>query len=288
MNILVTGSKGQLGNELRVLSLQFPEHSFLFTDIDELDICDKEAIEEIVLKNHIQLIINCAAYTAVDKAEQEQQFAFKLNAEAVGNLCEVAQTNKVFLVQISTDYVFDGLKKGAYLETDKTHPVSVYAKTKCKGEEIIQQHQLPSLIIRTSWLYSSFGNNFVKTILRLSQEKTHLNVISDQVGAPTYARDLAKAILQIISSGKLPKNPEIYNYANEGSISWYDFAVAILEISGSKTPVHPIPTKDYPLPAPRPANSLFCLDKIKKDYGINIPFWKDSLKECLSIILSKG
>jgi dTDP-4-dehydrorhamnose reductase len=224
----------------------------------------------------------------VDKAEQEQQNAFKLNAEAVGNLCEVAQGCRIFLVHISTDYVFDGIKKGAYLETDPTNPISVYAKTKCKGEEIIQQHQLPSLIIRTSWLYSSFGNNFVKTILRLSNEKTHLNIIFDQVGAPTYARDLAKAILQIISTGKLPKQPEIYHFANEGKISWYDFAVAILEISGSKTPVHPIPATDYPLPAARPANSLFCLDKIKNDFGISIPFWKDSLKECLSIILNKG
>jgi dTDP-4-dehydrorhamnose reductase len=285
MNVLVTGSNGQLGNELRLLSGQYPEHSFLYTDIAELDICDKTAIEELVCKNHIQLIINCAAYTAVDKAEQEQQFAFKLNAEAVGNLCEVAQNNKIFLVHISTDYVFDGLKKGPWLETDKTNPFSVYGKTKCKGEEIIQQHQLPSLIIRTSWLYSSFGNNFVKTILRLSHEKQHLNVISDQIGAPTYARDLAKAILQIISTGKLPKKPEIYHFANEGKISWYDFAVAILEISGSKTPINPIPATDYPLPAPRPANSLFCLDKIKKDFGISIPFWKDSLKECLNIIL---
>jgi dTDP-4-dehydrorhamnose reductase len=287
MNVLITGSKGQLGNELRVLSAQFPDHSYFFTDIAELDICDKTAIEETVARNRIGLIINCAAYTAVDKAEQEQQFAFKLNAEAVGNLCEVAQNNKIFLIHISTDYVFDGLKKGPYLETDKTRPVSVYAKTKCKGEEIIQQHQLPAFITRTSWLYSSFGNNFVKTILRLSQEKTHLNVICDQFGAPTYARDLAKAILQMISSGNLPKKPEIYHFANEGKISWYDFAVAILEISGSKTPVHPIPAIDYPLPAQRPANSLFCLDKIKRDFGIGIPFWKDSLKDCLNIILNK-
>jgi dTDP-4-dehydrorhamnose reductase len=180
----------------------------------------------------------------------------------------------------STDF-----NNGCYLETDVTNPTSVYGKTKCKGEEIMLQHQLPSFIIRTSWLYSSFGNNFVKTILRLSHEKTHLNVISDQIGAPTYARDLAKAILQMISSGKLPQKPEIYHFANEGKISWYDFAVAILQISGSKTPVHPIPAVDYPLPAPRPANSLFCLDKIKGDFGISIPFWKDSLKDCLNILL---
>jgi dTDP-4-dehydrorhamnose reductase len=284
MKILVTGSNGQLGNEIRVLSEQFSEHSYLFTDIAELDICDKTAIEEIIVKNHIQLIINCAAYTAVDRAEQEQQFAFKLNAEAIGNLCEVAQSNDIFLVHISTDYVFDGHKKGPYLETDLPNPFSVYGKTKCKGEEIILQHQLPSIIIRTSWLYSSFGNNFVKTILRLSHEKTHLNVISDQIGAPTYARDLAKVILQIIASGKLPDKPEIYHFANEGRISWFDFAIAILELSNINMPVKPIPALDYPLPAPRPANSLFCLDKIKNHYKITIPFWKDSLKDCLKAI----
>jgi dTDP-4-dehydrorhamnose reductase len=287
MNVLITGSKGQLGNELLILSKNFSQHSYFFTDIAEMDICDKTAIEEVVTKNKIDIIINCAAYTAVDKAEQEQQYAFKLNAEAVGNLCEVAQNYKIFLIHTSTDYVFDGRKNGPYLETDKTNPVSVYGKTKCKGEEIIMQHQLPSLIIRTSWLYSSFGNNFVKTILRLSHEKTHINVVSDQIGAPTYARDLASAIIQIVSSEKFPGKPVIYHYANEGKISWYDFALAILEISGSNTPIHPIPAKDYPLPAPRPSNSLFCLDKIKKDFGISIPFWKDSLTDCLEIILGQ-
>jgi dTDP-4-dehydrorhamnose reductase len=287
MNKLVTGSNGQLGSELRLLCGHYTEHSFLFTDLAEMDICDKAAMEELVAKNHIQLIINCAAYTAVDKAETDQQNAFRINAEAVGNLCEVAQNCKIFLIHISTDYVFDGAKKGAWLETDKTDPVSVYGKTKCKGEEIIQQHQLPSLIIRTSWLYSAYGNNFVKTILRLSNEKTHLNVISDQIGAPTYARDLAIAVMKIIASGKLPAKPEIYHFANEGCISWYDFAVAILELSGSKTPVHPIPAKDYPLPAPRPANSLFSLTKIKNDFGVITPFWKDSLKDCLNILLPK-
>lgn len=284
MNILVTGTNGQLGNEIRVLSEQFPQHSFFFTDINELDICDKESIEVFVNRNKIELIINCAAYTAVDKAEQEQQFAFKLNAEAVGNICEVTQNNHIFLVHISTDYVFDGTKKEAYVETDITNPISVYGKTKCKGEEIIIQHCLPSYIIRTSWLYSSFGNNFVKTILRLSAEKPKLNIINDQIGAPTYARDLAKAILIMISSGKLPKKPEIYHYANEGKISWYDFALAIVEIAKRNAAVKPIPTAEYLLPATRPANSLFCLDKIKKDFNLNIPFWKESLRDCMELL----
>ena len=281
MKILVTGSNGQLGNEIRLLSELYTEHSFFFTDIEELDICSKTAVSEYLSANQIEVIINCAAYTAVDKAEQEQDLAFKINADAVENLCEASRNKHIFLVHISTDYVFDGTKAGAYRESDLTNPVSSYGKSKRMGEEFILQYQIPSFIIRTSWLYSSFGNNFVKTILRLAAEKPQLNVISDQIGAPTYARDLAKAILQMISSGKIPGQPEIYNFANQGKISWYEFAVAILELSGSNTPVNPIPAKDYLLPAPRPANSIFDLGKIKKDYKIEIPFWKDSLEECL-------
>lgn len=281
MKILVTGSNGQLGNEIRLLSEQNVKHSFYFTDIEELNICDKTAVFDFLSTNQIDIIINCAAYTAVDKAEQEKELAFKINAEAVENLCEAARIKNIFLVHISTDYVFDGNKQGAYLESDPTNPVSSYGKSKQKGEEIIFQYQIPSIIIRTSWLYSSFGNNFVKTILRLAAEKQQLNVIIDQIGAPTYAHDLAIAILQMISVGKMPNKPEIYNFANEGKISWYEFAVAILELSGSKTPVKPILAKDYHQPAPRPINSLFDLGKIKKDYKIEIPFWKDSLEKCL-------
>jgi len=284
MRVLITGSNGQLGNEIRLLANDYSKHQFFFTDVDELDICDLNAVEAFVSLNSIEVIINCAAYTAVDKAEQEAEKAFKINADAVENLCKVAQKHKVFLVHVSTDYVFDGQKKGAYLETDTTNPVSVYAKSKRKGEEIILQYQIPSVIIRTSWLYSSFGGNFVKTILRLAAEKPHLNIVSDQIGAPTYARDLADAILKIVSSGKFPAHPEIYHYANEGRISWFDFATAIIELTHSKTPVYPIPAKDYPTPATRPANSLFCLDKIKNDYNITIPFWKDSLRDCLGVL----
>ena len=287
MKILVTGSNGQLGNEMRLLTSQYPGHSFLFTDIAELDICDKSAVEEMVAGKNIQVIVNCAAYTAVDKAEQEPQQALKLNAGAVENLCEVSQNHNIFLVHISTDYVFDGLKSGFYSETDNTNPVSVYGKTKRKAEEIILQYQIPSFIIRTSWLYSSFGNNFVKTILRLSKEKPFLNIVSDQIGAPTYARDLAQAVMKMISSGKLPQHPEIYHYANEGKISWYDFALAIVELTNGNIPVNPIPAKDYPVAATRPANSMFCLDKIKADFDISIPFWKDSLKDCLNILMNE-
>jgi dTDP-4-dehydrorhamnose reductase len=285
MKILVTGSKGQLGNEIRLLSGQFSENSYLFTDIEELDICDKDAVDDFLSANPVDLIINCAAYTAVDKAEQDAEAAFRLNDDAVDNLCSAAQKRSIFLLHTSTDYVFDGSKKGAYLESDPTNPVSVYGKSKLKGEEILIKYQMPSMIIRTSWLYSSFGGNFVKTILRLAADRPQLNVVCDQFGAPTYARDLAKAILQIVSSGKFPMKPEVYHFANEGRISWYDFAVAILELAGSKTTVNPIPAIEWPTPAARPANSLFSLDKIKKDFDITIPFWKDSLGECLEVLL---
>jgi len=287
MRILVTGSNGQLGNEIRLLAKDYSQHQFFFTDVDELDIYDKNAVNAFVSLNKIEVILNCAAYTAVDKAEQEEENAFKINAIAVGNLCEIARPHKVFLLHVSTDYVFDGNKTGAYLETDTTNPISVYAKSKRKGEEFILQYQIPSIIIRTSWLYSSFGSNFVKTILRLAAEKPQLNIVSDQIGAPTYARDLADAMLKIVSSGKLPTHPEIYHYANQGKISWFDFATAIIELTNSKTPVYPIPAKDYPTPATRPANSLFSLDKIKNDYNITIPDWKDSLRDCLEVLKGK-
>ncbi len=284
MNILVTGSKGQLGNDLRVLSLDYPQHHYVFTDIEELNICDESAVFDFVSENNIDLIINCAAYTAVDKAEQEQQKALELNATAVEYLCKAAISAQAFLIQISTDYVFDGKKTSPYIETDVVGPVSAYGNTKLKGEEVILKYGLPSLIIRTSWLYSSFGNNFVKTILRLAKEKPELRIIADQYGTPTYARDLAKAILDIISFNSLPDHPEIYHFSNGGDTTWYDFAKAITELSGINIPVHPIETKDYPTAATRPQYSIFSKDKIIRDFNLQIPDWKDSLKKCLAIL----
>jgi dTDP-4-dehydrorhamnose reductase len=284
MKILITGSKGQLGRELQVLSADYSQHRYFFSDIEELDICDEAAVSSFIRENQIELIINCAAYTAVDKAEQERDAAFKLNAAAVENLCKAAIANKTYLVHISTDYVFDGTKKSPYTETDAVNPVSAYGRSKLKGEEVIFQYALPSLIIRTSWLYSSFGNNFVRTILRLAHEKPELRIIADQYGTPTYARDLAKAILEIISFHPLPRKPELYLFSNHGDTTWYEFAKAITELSGINIPVHPIETKDYPTAATRPQYSIFSKDKIIHDFHLQIPEWKDSLKECLAVL----
>jgi len=284
MKILITGSKGQLGRELQVLSADYPQHRYFFSDIEELDICDEAAVSSFLKENQIELIINCAAYTAVDKAEQERDAAFQLNGTAVENLCKAAVPNKTYLVHISTDYVFDGTKNSPYNETDAVNPVSVYGSSKLRGEEVILKYALPSLIIRTSWLYSSFGNNFVKTILRLAHEKPELRIIADQYGTPTYARDLAKAILEIISFHPLPGKPELYLFSNHGDTTWYEFAKAITELSGINIPVHPIETKDYPTAATRPQYSIFSKDKIIRDFHLQIPEWKDSLEECLAVL----
>ncbi|HNW69940.1 MAG TPA: dTDP-4-dehydrorhamnose reductase [Bacteroidales bacterium] len=284
MKILITGSKGQLGNELRVLSADYPQHQYFFCDIEELDVCNEAAVLSFIKEYQIELIINGAAYTAVDKAEQDRDAAFKLNAGAVENLCKAALANKTYLVHISTDYVFDGTKKSPYTEADAVNPVSVYGSSKLRGEEMIYKYALPSLIIRTSWLYSSFGNNFVKTILRLANEKPELRIIADQHGSPTYARDLAKAILDIISFHPLPGNPELYLFSNLGETTWYEFAKVITELSAINIPVIPIETKDYPTAATRPQNSIFSKDKIIRDFHLQIPEWKDSLKECLALL----
>ncbi len=282
--ILVTGSNGQLGNELRVLSAAYPQHRYFFTDIEELDICNEKAVNEFVSKNNFTHIINCAAYTAVDKAEQEQLQAHKLNVDAVDYLCRAAKAAKAFFVHVSTDYVFDGKKNTPYTETDAVCPVSAYGITKLQGEEVVLKHGMPSLIIRTSWLYSSFGNNFVKTILRLSKEKPFLRVVADQHGTPTYARDLAKAILEIISSHPLPGKPGIYHFSNAGAITWFDFAKAITELSGIVIDIQPVETKDYPTAAVRPQYSVFSKEKIVRDFNLQIPDWKESLKACLDIL----
>jgi dTDP-4-dehydrorhamnose reductase len=277
-NVLVTGAGGQLGSELKKLA---PKEGFFFTDRTDLDISDKEVLEKFITENKIDTIINCAAYTAVDKAEEDQENADLINHQAVRVMAELAKAKDLKLVHISTDYVFDGKWYKPYKEDDPTNPNSVYGATKRRGEEaILEIAPKNSVIIRTSWIYSSFGANFVKTMLRLGKEKKELGVIYDQIGTPTYAKDLASAILEILPQIALQK-PEIYHYSNEGAISWYDFAKEIMKMAKLSCQINPIETWQYPTPAARPHYSLLNKSKIKKDFGLKIPYWKDSLNECL-------
>lgn len=285
-SILVTGAKGQLGSELKeIINLNpISDCSFVFTDIDTLDITDKIAIENFVNENNIELIVNCAAYTAVDKAETETDNATVINSIAPAYLAETAIKHKARLIHISTDYVFDGTGNIPYKEDDETNPRSAYGLTKQGGELAIMNILSESIIIRTSWLYSTYGNNFVKTILKYGKERGTLDVVTDQIGTPTYAFDLAKVIIKIIESfysGITDFKPGIYHYTNEGVCSWYDFAKEILAMSGIACIVNPIETKDYPLPAKRPSYSILNKSKIKSTFNISIPYWKDSLRECL-------
>ena len=279
-NILVTGSNGQLGSDIRDLSSNY-DYNFFFTDVAELDITDQKAIELFVETNSINTIINCAAYTAVDRAEEQQELADKINHQAVRLLGEISKQRDISLVHISTDYVFDGESYRPYVEDDLVAPQSVYGETKLLSEQALAEiNPKNSIIIRTSWVYSSHGNNFVKTMLRLGKERAELGVIFDQIGTPTYARDLAKAILDIlpqIQNSKL----NIYHYSNEGVLSWYDFAKEIMRMAKIDCKVNPIETKAYPTPAKRPHYSLLNKAKIKDEFSITIPYWKDGLDECL-------
>jgi dTDP-4-dehydrorhamnose reductase len=284
MKIIVTGSNGQLGNELRLLAPDYPDFNFIFTDVAELDITRETDVDLFVKTEHPSVIINCAAYTAVDKAETEPHAAFLINTTAVGILARVASQYNALLVHLSTDYVFDGTAFMPYRENDRTNPVSVYAKSKNGGELQVQSFSKNALVIRTSWLYSEFGNNFVKTMMKLGKERGRLNVVCDQVGTPTYARDLAKALLAILHSGQEIKGVDFFHYANEGAASWYDFAKAIIGFSGINCIINPIETKDYPTPASRPCYSIFNKTKIKQRFGLEIPFWQDSLRECVAKI----
>jgi len=282
-NILVTGSKGQVGSELKALSTNY-KYNFFFTDRTSLDITNPKEIEEFVAVNNIDTIINSAAYTAVDKAEKDIESANLVNHIAVKNLAQIAKNKNIKLIHISTDYVFDGSNFKPYNEDDKTNPNSVYGQSKLDGEEsMLSLNPENSIIIRTSWVYSSFGNNFIKTMLRLGKEKDSLGVIFDQVGTPTYARDLAKAILEILPNVKNSK-VEIYNYSNEGVLSWYDFAKEIMRMAKLDCTVNSIETKEYPTPAKRPHYSLLNKSKIKEKFGIIIPYWKDSLDKCLKVM----
>ena len=282
--ILVTGANGQLGNEMRAISSGYHAFNFLFVTKDDLRIDYMDAVKNYFSSHSIDYCVNCAAYTAVDKAETESETALLINATAVGNLAAVCKNYSTQFIHISTDYVFDGTATVPYTEDHPVAPVNTYGATKLKGEELAWQNNSGSIIIRTSWVYSSFGNNFVKTMLRLMKEKEQLNVVSDQEGCPTYAADLAATIMQIITSGKAAEQPGIYNYSNTGVINWYQFAVAIKELSGSKCLVNPIPSSNYPTPAKRPSYSVMDTAKIQQTFNIAIPFWKDSLQKCLSLL----
>lgn len=280
-NILVTGAKGQLGSEIRALSVLYPQHEFTFTDRTIFDLSNLCTMEDFFENKKFDGIINCAAYTAVDKAESEKELSDTINHRFVSMLAKIAKKNNSALVHISTDYVFNGQNHRPYIESDPTDPQGVYGRTKRDGENaILSVAPSNTVIIRTSWVYSSFGNNFLKTMLRLGKERDDLGVIFDQIGTPTYARDLAQTILEILPRIKNEK-PEIYHYSNEGVASWYDFAEAIFELSGVNCKVSPITTDQYPTPASRPHYSLLNKSKIKTEFGITIPYWRDSLKECL-------
>ena len=284
MNILVTGSKGQLGNEIRSISNQYPDYHFVFTDVAELDITEYQQIDSFFKENNINFVINCAAYTAVDKAEQEIDTARYINVNAVKYLSQIAKKHHALLIHVSTDYVFDGKNHKPYTEEDIICPTSAYGKTKAEGETEVRNYAEKAIIIRTSWLYSSYGNNFVKTILKYGKERGKLNVVFDQIGTPTYAADLAFAILEIIPQLNSKLTIDTYHFSNEGVSSWYDFAKEIVELSNMDCIINPIETKDYPLPAPRPHYSVLDKTKIKKEFHIDIPYWKDSLKKCLKLL----
>ncbi len=281
--ILVTGANGQLGSEIKFLS-NGVEAEFIFTDKEELDITSSEKILEFYQSTPFDAIINCAAYTAVDKAESDVDLAYSINASAVGHLASLALEKGLKMIHISTDYVFDGKAYRPYSADDVPNPSSIYGKSKEKGENLMLSINPPnSVIIRTSWVYSSFGHNFVKTMLRLGTEKPTLNVVSDQIGSPTYARDLASAILEILP--KLASDGcKIYHYSNEGTASWFDFALAIMEMKELPCQILPIPTEAYPLPAPRPFFSLLNKSAIKADFDLKIPHWRVSLKNALELI----
>ena len=281
MNILVTGCNGQLGTELQKIAASETKHHWLFTDVDTLDICDKEAVEHCFSANSIEVCINCAAYTAVDKAEDEPELAERINAYAPQVLAKTCLKHNALLIHISTDYVFDGTSEVPYLVSDAVNPQSVYGRTKAKGERLIRESGCSYFIVRTAWLYSAVGKNFVKTMLMLGDTKDEINVVADQKGCPTWAYDLACALFRLIQlNGNKPAH-ETFHFTNEGQITWYDFATAIMEIGGKQCKVNPITTDQYPTKARRPAYSVLDLSKIKDYTGMKIPFWRESLVKCI-------
>jgi dTDP-4-dehydrorhamnose reductase len=277
--IAVTGADGQLGSELRALAADYPSFDFIFLSKTDLPVGQEERVQQFFKVQQPVYCINCAAYTAVDKAESEKEMAFLLNAGSVGVLASACAAAHTRLVHLSTDYVFNGSSDVPCKEDDPTDPVNVYGASKRRGEELAMQHDPEAIIIRTSWLYSLYGHNFVKTMLKGMRERDSLNVVDDQVGSPTWAADLASAILRIISGGNW--QPGIFHYSNQGRASWYDFAMAIRELIHSPCKIHPIPSAQYPTPARRPHYSLLDKSKIGKTYGIEIPDWRQSLAACM-------
>lgn len=279
MKILITGANGQLGTELReILERDFPGQT-LYTDVQELDLTNAKAVESYVANNEITHIVNCAAYTAVDRAEEEKMLCAAVNTDAVKNLAMAADANGAKIIHISTDYVFDGTNHRPYRESDKVNPISQYGTTKRKGETLLLALAPQAIIIRTAWLYSAHGKNFVKTMLRLAETQPEIKVVCDQIGTPTFARDLARAVVKVLQSHQWV--PGIYHFTDEGAASWYDFAKAIFRIAGKDVKVTPIPTEDYPTPASRPSYSILDRTRIKATYGIEIPHWEEALADCL-------
>ena len=279
MNILLTGCNGQLGNEIQLLEKDYGQHRFFNTDVAELDITNQLAVADFVGRNEIDGIINCAAYTAVDRAEDNKELCTTLNTVAPAYLAAAVEKRGGWIVQVSTDYVFNGKAHKPYVETDTPSPDSVYGSTKLAGELGVQKFCKRAMVIRTAWLYSTFGNNFVKTMIRLGKERAELGVVFDQIGTPTYAGDLAKAIMTAVEKGI---KPGVYHFSNEGVISWYDFTKAIHRIAGITTcKVRPIHTSEYPTPANRPHFSVLDKTKIKETYDMEIPYWEESLHKCI-------
>lgn len=280
--ILVTGANGQLGKCLQKISSQFEEFEFIFTDSETLDITNKEEVNDFFWQNAPDFCINAAAYTAVDLAETEVEKAFLVNADGTENLAEACAENNAQFIHVSTDYVFDGENNLSYTEEDFTNPLGVYGASKLAGDELALEVNPCSVILRTSWVYSEFGKNFVKTMLNLFTTKEELNIVADQFGQPTNANDLAEAIMKIIKSEKI--TPGIFNFSNLGRISWFDFAKKIAELSDAKIKLNAIETSQYPTPAKRPKNSVLDLDKISKTYGIQLKPWEESLEDCVQIL----
>lgn len=277
--VLVTGSKGQLGNEIQVLAPAYPQFNFIFTDVEELDICKREVVDGFFSENKIDFLINCAAYTAVDKAEDDEEKCYQINKDAVEYLGEASACHGVKMLHVSTDYVFDGKSYIPYTEDAPVSPATVYGRSKAEGEQRLVSVLQSAVIVRTSWLYSSFGNNFVKTMLKLGRERKRLQVVFDQVGTPTYAADLADALLQIISAAELV--PGIYHFSNEGVCSWYDFTLAIFKSAKIACDVLPIESKEYPTKTPRPHYSVLNKQKVKSAYNLRVAHWEDSLNRCV-------
>ena len=279
MKTLITGANGQLGTELHeILEREFPGQT-LYTDVQELDLTNAKAVDSYVANNEITHIVNCAAYTAVDRAEEEKMLCAAVNTDAVKNLAMAADANGAKIIHISTDYVFDGTNHRPYRESDKVNPISQYGTTKRKGETLLLALAPQAIIIRTAWLYSAHGKNFVKTMLRLADSQPEIKVVCDQIGTPTFARDLARAVVKVLQSHQWV--PGIYHFTDEGAASWYDFAKAIFRIAGKDVKVTPIPTEDYPTPASRPSYSILGRTRIKATYGIEIPHWEEALADCL-------